>query len=147
MDMTRAEAAAYLTTKGRPCKVSTLAKYAQGTAGPPFEKGERNRVQYKQADLDEWLAKPPAPHGRVNKRKYRRKANGAQAPAAHPLLAAVEAFADISMRAITGEGSVIDGIHYSQSLEALRALAREFTSTRQRTPVRSTPGGSAGGTG
>lgn len=62
--MSRAEAAAYLTSNGYRVSVATLSKYACVGGGPMFEKFGRRPLYTERALLD-WVKKktsPPQPH-------------------------------------------------------------------------------------
>jgi hypothetical protein len=60
--MTRIEAAAYLTLKGYPIAVKTLAMYASRghVEGPPYSLAN-GRVIYERSDLDAWAAARTTP--------------------------------------------------------------------------------------
>ena len=107
--LTRVEAAAYLTEKGRNTKVSTLAKYADGR-GPPFFK-EGLHVAYKQSDLDAWLAQPVGQAGR---------------PAAPKgeLLDTLREFLPMVDQLMSGRGTFADGMRFGALFSELKRLTR-----------------------
>jgi hypothetical protein len=65
--MSRLEAAAYLTLKGYPIAVKTLAMYASRghVEGPPYSLVANGRVIYERTDLDAWAASRTSPKART----------------------------------------------------------------------------------
>lgn len=59
-DMTRSEAAQYITDRWFPCSPKTLAKLAVVGGGPPFRKAGRVPL-YSQASVDAWAASKIGP--------------------------------------------------------------------------------------
>lgn len=118
-EMSRTEAAAYLTTKGRSTKVSTLAKYVSDGMGPPFMKKDGRHVTYKQSDLDAWLEKPP-PLGR---RPVRKKERGYTNK--NELLDALHEFMPMVDRLVEGNGTFADGMRFTQVFGQLKRLVHK----------------------
>ena len=119
--MTRVEAAAYLTEKGRPTKVSTLAKYPGDGRGPTFTK-DHKQVLYKQSDLDAWLAKPVKTGGR--KARANGQAKRTELPAKIVDLRAVliEHCQLVEVFAAANQDDARTGFKLARSLDKLRRL-------------------------
>jgi hypothetical protein len=113
-EMSRVEAAAYLTDKGRSTKVATLAKYVSSGEGPPFTKNNRN-VVYKQSDLDAWLEKGPPTTGRPAARKKERAYTNK-----NELLDALAEFMPMVDRLVAGKGTFADGLRFAQVFSQLK---------------------------
>jgi hypothetical protein len=126
-DLSRVEAAAYLTTKGYRMKPSTLAKYATTDGGPKFTKTDKNRVHYSQEDLDAWAqAHPPgtthAPYNRQPKRNgHEEERMGAPTKALS--VAALE-LASLAEMLIRGQGAMLEGARLVVAIETVKRLVR-----------------------
>lgn len=67
-ELTRKEAARYLTERGWPISHRSLAnraRYDNAGGGPAFKRYDWGRVRYVRADLDAWLAQKLAKVVRV----------------------------------------------------------------------------------
>ena len=115
--MTRPEAAEYLTGKGRPAKVSTLAKYAHDGRGPTFAKDHKQTL-YKQSDLDAWLAKPLAKSGR----KPNGKVETALPSKIVDLRAVLAEHIELAERFADSTDDATVGFKFARNLDKLRRL-------------------------
>ena len=107
--LTRVEAAAYLTEKGRNTKVSTLAKY-DGDRDPSLSK-EGRQAAHQQSPLDAWLAQPVGQAGR---------------PAAPKgeLLDTLREFLPMVDQLMSGRGTFADGMRFGALFSELKRLTR-----------------------
>ena len=108
--LSRAEAAVYLTSKGYKTTKATLAKYATTHTGPLYSRDDsspHHPCRYRQADLDAWTAA-----GGATKRP-------------DDLATAVTELLPMIDRAMHGQGTFSDGMHFAETVAAVRkALAR-----------------------
>ena len=120
--MTRVEAAAYLTEKGRPTKVSTLAKYAGDGRGPPFTKEDRSTI-YKQSDLDTWFAQGMSrAAGRPRKARANGKVETALPPKIVDLRALLIEHCELAERFANSTDDATAGFKFARNLDKLRRL-------------------------
>ena len=113
---TRAEAAVYLTSKGYKTTKGTLARYATTHTGPLYSRDSspRHPCLYRQADLDAWTATGGA--------KARQNIAGKRPD---DLASAVTELLPMIDRAMHGQGTFSDGMHFAETGEKVRkALAR-----------------------
>lgn len=132
--MSRVEAAAYLTTKGLKLSPVTLAKYAVGGTGPKFTKVDGDRkVYYTLADLDAYVTDPSRPkrgssglgsgHGRRPGSKNKMTA-AMITPGDEQVLPAVLEYMAVVERIVTGGATFSDGVEYARVAEKLRQLMK-----------------------
>jgi hypothetical protein len=121
-ELTRAEAAAYLSEKGRATQVSTLAKYAGDGKGPTFSKDE-GRASYKESELDRWLAEGPTTTGRPRKVRGKAKPIATDLPSkVVDLRAALIEHIELADLFASRNGDAYIGFQFARSLDKLRRL-------------------------
>jgi hypothetical protein len=117
--LTRAEAAVYLTGKGYKITKATLAKHATTHTGPLYirdDSAPHHPTRYRQADLDAWTAAGGAT-------AKARQNNAAKRP--DDLATAVTELLPMIDRAMHGQGTFSDGMRFAETVEKVRkALAR-----------------------
>jgi hypothetical protein len=122
-ELTRAEAAAYLSEKGRTTRVSTLAKYAGDGRGPAFAKGMRGRVTYKQSELDRWFASGMS-HAAAGGRP--RKSKAAAKVGDDVTLFRIHVLPMID-RLVEGTATFQDGVDFADARALLQRLAKKWS--------------------